>query len=357
MHKISGCSPEMHRSLWICCVVRSSDGHPDKAGPIVRAAIESLLDAREMRCMDDVTVIGPVDEESNTMTKDQFVLSDTPEESIMILRSTVDDIEWDLGSVRAPEPRQLQFSGYIVAYGPRIMVWTSALSILLHATSGRMHARRLWVLIKGKLDLDHFVPGDIPGIDHGGRMRELSVWETHPHNTPAMSPAEVKDLEELGDEEQPDSGVESHPILLDAEPSLVDNHAFSSIERLPHEVFAIICAQIPLPTILSLASTSRSLRAKLLRTEADRNALARVWIKEYAPWYMPLPLHPSLKQEWVNPKHREATDGDYDVPDDCTAAIGWDYLRRCLASGSMRNRKRIWAVAEQIEKKAEELGV
>ena len=155
---------------------------------------------------------------------------------------------------------------------------------------------------------------------------------------------------------KPESSIESCPILLDT-PSLAENHTLLQIERLPHEILVIIGAQIPLPTILSLTSTSRSLRSKLLRTEADRNTLARVWIKEYASWYMPLPLHPSLKEEWVNPKHRQVTDGDYDVPDDAKAAIGWDYLRRCLASGSMRNRKRIWAVAEQIERKAEELEV
>ena len=129
------------------------------------------------------------------------------------------------------------------------------------------------------------------------------------------------------------------------------------MERLPHELLVIIGVQIPLHTFLSLASTSRTLRSKSIRDEADRDMIARAWIQRDAPWYMPLPLHPSLKQEWVNPKHREATDSDYDVPVDAMAVIGWGYLRRCLESGSMRNRKRIWAVAEQIERRADELGV
>ena len=35
----------------------------------------------------------------------------------------------------------------------------------------------------------------------------------------------------------------------------------------------------------------------------------------------------------------------------------WHYVRRCAKSGSMRNRKRVWEVARQIEAKADELGV
>jgi hypothetical protein len=35
----------------------------------------------------------------------------------------------------------------------------------------------------------------------------------------------------------------------------------------------------------------------------------------------------------------------------------WAYLQRCTASGSMRNRRRIWKVAKSIEAAAERAGV
>jgi len=124
-------------------------------------------------------------------------------------------------------------------------------------------------------------------------------------------------------------------------PSIVDfpsvTQAVSKIEKLPFEVVSPIASQLPLPSLLSLLSTSRYLRFKFLGFESDRNALARTWIAANAPWYqVPNDKSPSEK----------------DVP-----VIGWTYLRRCFESGSMRNRRRIWRIAEQVERMADELSI
>jgi hypothetical protein len=37
--------------------------------------------------------------------------------------------------------------------------------------------------------------------------------------------------------------------------------------------------------------------------------------------------------------------------------VGWGYLQRCLCNGSMRNQKRIWQIAEQLELLADEVGI
>jgi len=60
-----------------------------------------------------------------------------------------------------------------------------------------------------------------------------------------------------------------------------------------------------------------------------------------APWY-----ENHLPKEHV---HRNS-EGDHD-------RMGWAYLMRCLASGPMMNRKRIWGIAEQLERKADEMGI
>ena len=135
----------------------------------------------------------------------------------------------------------------------------------------------------------------------------------------------------------------SHGTTLSfLEPS-TPHHALSAIEQLPFETIVNIASYCPLPSVLSLSSTSRHLRSKYLGSSSDRDYFARLWIKTSAPWY-----------EVHLPKdHVCQTAG---VPCDCQK-MGWGYLVRCLASGSMTNRKRIWGIGEQLERKADEIGV
>ncbi|KZP32757.1 hypothetical protein FIBSPDRAFT_773942 [Athelia psychrophila] len=388
---ISGCSPDMHRSEWFDRLFNDVPEEGDvKIGPIVRAALLSLIGDREKRSQDDVTLIGPPiskdDPESRLPGLEELDegfnaarLSAITNESLLLYRCTVVDDDWGYGVVSSPERDN---GGHCVSLGPIVMVQTSALSILLHATFGRMSARRFWrlmmVTIRTTATPSEYV---IPGINYGALMHENDVWDQFPRGTICMESEEVANLEPLGDEEQvrqtilnqghywvwlspdcfplqPNSRIDSCPILIEAaSSSLSSAHKLSSIEHVPQELLVFISSQLPLPTFLSLASASRHLRYKLLGTDSDRNAFARSWMTNHANWYVPLPLHPSLKGAWKKSDYREQEDEEFTPPKSDVAAMDWDYLRRCLASGSMRNRKRIWNVAEQLEKKADELGI
>ncbi|KZP20242.1 hypothetical protein FIBSPDRAFT_540162 [Athelia psychrophila] len=386
---ISGCSPETHRSMWFYALL-NSDEEEVQTGPIVRAALLSLMDDREKRSQDDVTLIGPPiskDDPESQMPDEVDAgfnaawVSAITNESLLLYRCTADDSEWGFGCVPSPECGEDDRGAYIVSYGPIVMVQTNALSILLHATSGRMSARRFWRLVMVTLRTAGSSEDIIPGIDYGGLMHENDAWQQDPQGTICMSEEEVANLESLGDEEQvrqvmlnqghfwvwlsPDrfplqssSRIDSCPILIDAaSSSLTSAHKLSSIEYVPQELLALISSQLLLPTFLCLAAVSRHLRYKLLGTDSARDAFARTWIGDNAPWYIPLPLHPSLRGAWKKSGYREQEDEDFTLPKSGVAAVDWDYLRQCLASVSMRNRKRIWNVAEQLEKKADELGV
>jgi hypothetical protein len=133
----------------------------------------------------------------------------------------------------------------------------------------------------------------------------------------------------------------SHVTPSFLEPS-TSHHTLSAIEQLPFEVVVNIASYCPLPSVLSLASASRRLRSNYLGSSTDRDYFARLWIKTSAPWYE---VH--LLKDHVC--HR----ADSEVACNCQK-MGWDYLVRCLASGSMMNRKRIWGIAQQLERKADE---
>ncbi|EIW78966.1 hypothetical protein CONPUDRAFT_166815 [Coniophora puteana RWD-64-598 SS2] len=97
-------------------------------------------------------------------------------------------------------------------------------------------------------------------------------------------------------------------------------HTLSVGERFPLELIHMIALESSLIDLLSLASSSRVLRSMLLGSEASRNSLATAWIAKNALWYAP------------------ATSG----PE---------------PHGSMRNRARIWKVAEQIEEIERQNGI
>jgi len=117
------------------------------------------------------------------------------------------------------------------------------------------------------------------------------------------------------------------------------NHNLSILERLPLELLHIIALQCSLASLLSLASASRIIRFLLLDSETSRNSLAAAWITKNSLWFTP--TTPSIEPCYEMKKVRD----------------GWAYLQRCCASGSMRNRARIWKVAEQIEKLAARSGL
>lgn len=122
----------------------------------------------------------------------------------------------------------------------------------------------------------------------------------------------------------------------------------SRAHDLPFEMLAHITSFLPLPAVLTFASTSRLLRARILGNCCDRNCIARTWIERNAPWWIPPAEHcTSIGPEDSAVSLVEAT------RDICQ----WSYLKECVLSGSMRNRRRIWLISEQLARMADELGI
>jgi len=272
--------------------------------------------------------------------------------------------DWYYGLAAHPDPTL----SCLVSFGTNIMVQSASLPILSMATGGRMTPQRLWrlAILQGFFeDSDRNL---FDGIDYGEVIEGTGM-----NIKPIPGIHDFKRFEELGDVERikiaiihkgkfwiwmrPDRLVFlfdiSHPTVnayqarsfplkstgsanepVHIEPPSYDA-ARSALELLPFELVSQIANYLPLPSLLSLVSASRHLRFKFVGLPSDRDALARSWIANNAPWYLP----------------RENL---------CLGAdnvVGWEYLKRCLESGSMRNRQRIWKVAEQLEKKANEIGI
>jgi hypothetical protein len=130
------------------------------------------------------------------------------------------------------------------------------------------------------------------------------------------------------------------PSLLEPPTS---HHTLSAIEQLPFEIIVNIVSNCHLLTVLSLSSTSRRLRSKYLGSSSDRDYFARLWIKKRAPWY-----EVRLPEDHVCPRAVMACG---------CQKMGWGYLVRCLGSGSMMNRKRIWGIGQQLEREADKISV
>ena len=68
-----------------------------------------------------------------------------------------------------------------------------------------------------------------------------------------------------------------------------------------------------------------------------------------APWYLP---DIGSNDGAENKADKQISSEDVD-----TKPIGWGYLRRCVGDPSMKNRKRIWGIAQQLERMADDIGV
>lgn len=139
-----------------------------------------------------------------------------------------------------------------------------------------------------------------------------------------------------------DNTLLHHPITPTILEPSTHFHALSKIELLPFEILVDITSRCPLSTLICLPSTSHHMRSKLLALSSDRDYIACTWIKTSAPWYeihLPEEEHPHSSSR--------------------NKRMGWLYLQRCVhtSNGSMMNRKRIWGIAEQLERKAINMGI
>ena len=129
------------------------------------------------------------------------------------------------------------------------------------------------------------------------------------------------------------------------------------IESLPPEVLMPIIASLPLESVLDLASASRSLRTGIL----SNDYLASIWIYHNAPFWIPVPTQTPRKGEpsTTDPQAYLASRWPPQTLVNIGFPVGldWEYIRRCVRSGSMRNRERIWYTALDIEYVADLTGV
>jgi len=332
-------------------------------GPLVLQAIREL--AKDEEGIDNVTVIGDfvkAKERCIEITTPRDEALEIPDSAITLQHdcSCNGPVNWFFGLVRPPVMKD-DFDHYTVSIGLLVMVQDFALPILHLATRGRVTPLRLWRLAmhQGHSDMTGAGYEGLDEIDYGEidkEMRERSDITYIPH----MRCTEVKALERLGDVQAIKDAIahcggywmwmradrfpldavceQSAPSFtsLDVSPSSSNT---SAIAKLPLELLHIIARECSLASLLSLASTSRTMRSMLLGSEPNRNALTTAWILWSAPCFAPA-------SSVVEPRY------EMDKVQDA-----WAYLQRCRTSASMRNRARIWKIAEQIEAVAEQSGV
>lgn len=138
------------------------------------------------------------------------------------------------------------------------------------------------------------------------------------------------------------------------------------LEKFPPEILTLVAQNLgSIRDILSLARTSRQLWSKMMCVASNRDAIARAWISNNAPWYVPTEEEDEEEadeEEGADEEEEEEEIEGKEENEDTSGislknfVVSWDYLRRCWESGSMRNRERIWKVAQCIEAKANSIG-
>ncbi|EIW79002.1 hypothetical protein CONPUDRAFT_155687 [Coniophora puteana RWD-64-598 SS2] len=331
------------------------DDSRGKLGPLTLQAIREL--AEEEEDINDVTAIGdfvkaPQQDPGGGIPKAEAL--EIPDSAITVLRHCKAGGDWEFGSVDG-----LGNSSYLVSFGVLIMVQDFALPILHLATRGRVTPQRLWRLAmhQGHSDLSGGGSSGLDDVDYGEINDER---EQFPLPIPNMKCREVKELEKFGDVQKIKDGIAQRggywmwmradrfplgnigegSIPSFASPNVPPTSAnASAVEKLPLELLHMIVLLGPLTSLLSLASTSRSMRSILFGSEDNCNTLAIAWITHNAPWFVP----PTSDMESQDEMHK--------------IQHAWTYLQRCCTSPSMRNRARIWKVAERIEDVAVQSGV
>ncbi|KAN0083962.1 hypothetical protein V8E55_007466 [Tylopilus felleus] len=344
-YKISVCTPEVASYL----------DFMDSYGPLVTSVLKAFADLHELSSQDDLSVIAPVHPSGEPYAGQWPVgLSSTTQPQLC---SYDLDPETD---IHGPSSNKQDWT-YLVSFGCAVMMQTYALDILALATQGRMTPSRLWHLAMQQ------------GFEEAGHPYCI---EGFPNALPGFTSDELEDLEKIGDIEvlqqrlvhegffwlwmAPDRFPVS-PTNLEAPlpvlPEIQPGGNRTVIEGLPLEILIHIISSLPLVSLLSLASASQSLRTGIL----GNDYLACVWLYNKAPWWIPVPTQTPRKDDSLTtePLTYLASRWSVQIPTTVSfpASLGWAYIRRCVRSGSMRNRRRIWNAALDIERVADLAGV
>ncbi|KAL8283298.1 hypothetical protein RQP46_005708 [Phenoliferia psychrophenolica] len=256
------------------------------------------------------------------------------------------DSDFDGGFVTYSPPNASPIQ-FIVSHGTVIMLQTMSIDLMLHATRGRLTPERVWRY--AMLHRGDFVLED---LDYGGgdqeRMSEFMApnpnWKTWEDDMIRLESREggieaIKDaiIHEGGwwTWMRPDrfpvksnqQTVANPPSHLDPPRSLASPSS-PSFQSLPTDILISIASHLPLSSLTSLSTTSRQIRSSLLVREG--RDVARSWLGGEGAYWLPV--------------------GRDEIPEDGW----WDYVRRCVGSGSMRNRKRIWGVVGRLERLVDE---
>lgn len=387
---LSGCTPESAQALANVFILLEIEGG---CRPLVVDAIKAILSDDERKGQEEMTVIGAIGENGKLTSHIDGLTRDIalkiPDSNLRVIPRCGMGSHWYYGFIAPPDPSppsSTSTTSYLVSYGTNIVVQSASLPILSLATNGRMTPYRLWRLAMWQGFSEGKDRDLLDGIDYGDVIDGIDQYM---RPTPGID--DLVGLEVLGDVQRimktivqkgkfwiwmrPDrfpiqnphtTTIHKNKAPIHTEPPSNHHHQTpqSTFERLPYELISQIIHDLPLPSLLSTISTSRLLRSNFLRLASDRDALARSWISKSAPWYLP----DDASFKFLISRNNDAdADVDADIGvgvDDVgvvgvvgAEVVGWEYLKRCIDSGSMRNRRRIWMVAEQLEEMADRLGI
>ncbi|QRV80419.1 hypothetical protein RhiJN_08434 [Ceratobasidium sp. AG-Ba] len=278
-----------------------------------------------------------------------------------------DDASYE-GPVVLPEHGEDPLENCEIYDGTCFYVISIMLPILEAATGGRVTPYRFWLLSssRDRIRVEH--DDGISGVDYqtlGRHYRDLDVCLFSRYQA-----EDIEALENRGTSEEiaelllqggywfwirPDRfPVDTNELPVEASSlpvfSQTQQTRWPTLPKLPTELLYTIISHLSLSDIVSIARTDKTLWFRLLGTTNVRDHLAKAYMHSSARWCLP---HGEAELTWWNQRN-----GD--------SALGWSYMKRCYSeSHSMRNRRRIWQVAESIEEEydkerakwAEEYGI
>ncbi|KAF8547346.1 hypothetical protein OG21DRAFT_1517457 [Imleria badia] len=329
---ISGCMPGIARNILDLYGDDDDIDEDSDYGPVVISALRALADQHELSSQNDLCVIGAIHPSGQPYIEDftEPPVSDlNPDEDIRVLPHCVMGDSWDVGFLAAPPPINLkQDWSYNVAYGCNLMVQTYALDILALATHGRMTPLRLWRLAmqQGYEEVSH--PYCLEGVDYGAIAGQCE--QQFPDDLPGFETTQLMELEKNGDiEVLKQRLVDDGLFWLWMAPDRANTPcgSRSAIESLPPDVLMHIVSSLLPESVLILANASRKDDESESSTTVPQAYPASQWPAQ-TPMRTGFPV-----------------------------GLDWEYIRRCVRSGSMRNRKRIWHVVLDIERVADRAGL
>ncbi|GAA5900171.1 hypothetical protein JCM6882_002634 [Rhodosporidiobolus microsporus] len=392
--QLSACcptAPDDLQSYWL--IERALERLEDKEGTKrLRDALQAIRDEEAQRV--EMMVVGPIKEdgesiypmEGDFLGKSDEIIKEHLDSLRIVPQCTAGEY-YEFGSVSAPAIDK----DYLVSYGPCIFIMSAALPILYLATRGRMTLKRLWEFTMRQGRIENSGEWVLTGIEYG----EIEPC-IHQFLTPLPALADVNEddspqvvqgwMEQAKTVEEmkkvlvleqkywvwmaPDVfPLEPSPALTPpptvtspptASPASSSSPSPPSLSTLPFDLLVHISSLLPLPSLLCLTATCRTLRASLLSSSTKRNRLANAWLTTTGRYWLPLRADLGRLEEASDKpvEEKEVRLKEVELLELEEEDGWWDYLRRCAAeSGSMRNRKRVWETVLDIERAVDAAGM